>query len=626
MSKIIKRLTGLFICAISITGFSQSHYQNSIDSILHISRTIEKDQNSVDQLNALGQDLFSLGMRSHKDSLYAYLQNVIQISRSLDYKAGLAEALYNSGRFNVSGKNDYPKATPNFLESLALYEDMEDDMGIAKCYMQLGLISFLLQYYEDAIKNFKLSLQYDDILTSTYLMALSFSELDNFSEAKKYFTLSIEEYKKVKRPFRLNECYMYLGKLYEKENKLDSAFYFINMSIENITDQDRTADLVRPHALLSGVYLKLNKIDRAIHFAESAYIVAKEGTDVISQIESSKTLSEAYAIKKNYKRAHFYLEIYTTLNNKYVQGSTKQKVADMQSLFDFKKKINDEKIRSQKDKEIAEQTIQKEKILRNSFLVGSVLLLILLFVLFNRYNLKRRSALALKQKNVIISEEKRRSDDLLLNILPEQIAEELKINGKAEAQNFEKASIIFTDFISFTETASKLSAGELVSEINICFEAFDHILDKYDIEKIKTIGDAYMAAGGIPVPSENSVKNSVLASLDMQKFISKRKIENDAKGETAFEMRLGINTGPIIAGIVGVKKFQYDIWGDAVNTASRLESKGQAGKVNISQSTYELLKNDACFKFESRGKIAVKGKGEIEMWFVEYNNGAYTSA
>ncbi|WP_259134167.1 adenylate/guanylate cyclase domain-containing protein [Chryseobacterium ginsenosidimutans] len=185
------------------------------------------------------------------------------------------------------------------------------------------------------------------------------------------------------------------------------------------------------------------------------------------------------------------------------------------------------------------------------------------------------------------------------------------------ARDFNLVSILFTDFKSFTQTAEKMSPQSLVEEINVCFKAFDLISEKYKIEKIKTIGDSYMAAGGIPKPDKDALKNIVLAGLEMQRFMEKRQDENRETEIPAFEMRLGIHAGPIVAGIVGVKKFQYDVWGDTVNTASRIESNGMVGKVNISESLYHLIKNEDCFSFEYRGNIQAKGKGELKMYFVE---------
>jgi class 3 adenylate cyclase/ligand-binding sensor domain-containing protein len=227
-----------------------------------------------------------------------------------------------------------------------------------------------------------------------------------------------------------------------------------------------------------------------------------------------------------------------------------------------------------------------------------------------------RTAEIVQQKDIILKE-KERSEELLLNILPAEVAEELKLNGSSPARTFDEVTVLFTDIKEFTNISEQLTATELVAEINICFQAFDEITSKYDIEKIKTIGDAYLAAGGLHIPRKTEPGNVVLAALEMQKFVQQRRKQNQERGALGFEMRCGIHTGPVVAGIVGIKKFQYDIWGDTVNTAARMESGGEVGQVNISESTYQLLANDPQFTFVNRGKIDVKNKGEIQMYYVD---------
>lgn len=208
-----------------------------------------------------------------------------------------------------------------------------------------------------------------------------------------------------------------------------------------------------------------------------------------------------------------------------------------------------------------------------------------------------------------------RSEELLLNILPAETAEELKTKGHVDAQLMDQVTVLFTDFKGFTAISEQLAPKDLVRDIHECFSEFDRIMAKHGVEKIKTIGDAYMAAGGLPRPKETHATDVVKAALEMVAFMEEGKLQKKRQGLPYFEIRVGIHTGPVVAGIVGIKKFQYDIWGDTVNTASRMESSGEPGKVNISQSTFEIVKDQ--FACTYRGKIAAKGKGEIDMYFVE---------
>ncbi len=213
-----------------------------------------------------------------------------------------------------------------------------------------------------------------------------------------------------------------------------------------------------------------------------------------------------------------------------------------------------------------------------------------------------------------LSEEKKKSDELLLNILPEETAVELKRNGSYAPRRYELVTVMFTDFVGFTNIADHLDADTLVGELDKCFFYFDETVARNKLEKIKTLGDGYMCAGGLPKANRTNPVDTILVALEIQAFMNQmRDIKRDL-GEEFWELRVGIHTGPVVAGVAGKHKFAYDIWGDTVNLAARMESSGTTGRVNISATTHDFVKD--FFVTEHRGRFPVKYKGEIDMYYV----------
>lgn len=410
----------------------------------------------------------------------------------------------------------------------------------------------------------------------------------------------------------LSVFYGWIAKAFTRSNQKDSAFYYLTMPEHffptYIPDHiyypkngkyirwDAWTDIIDYHVnfkeykeaadLLAPVVLDKNsKLTKFIHdylYEKSAPIFEKAGRNDEAVI--------CYARSKAINDSLYNEEAKLIEEEKYT--STRLQI---EAVKEAAEQLN-EKIKLE-----AKAELEKQKMVRNGFIGGFAVVLLFAGVFFTQRNR--------------ISKEKKRSEELLLNILPEEVAEELKAKGSAEAQLIDEVTVLFTDFKGFTAISEKLTPKELVHDLNDCFSAFDRIMEKYGMEKIKTIGDSYMAAGGLPTANHTHAIDAINAAIEIRDFIAKGKEEKLAEGLPYFEIRIGIHTGPVVAGIVGVKKFAYDIWGDTVNTASRMESSGEAGKINISESTYKLVKDK--FNCTPRGKITAKGKGEIEMYFVE---------
>lgn len=274
----------------------------------------------------------------------------------------------------------------------------------------------------------------------------------------------------------------------------------------------------------------------------------------------------------------------------------------------------------QRDKDIARLELDREKDFRQAAKLFGVLGAIILALLalgwwFNRRTNERlnKQNRKIQAQNKEIAEERQKSEQLLLNILPDEIASELKTRGYASPRFYDSATVLFTDFVNFTKLSEQLSPQELIDELDACFLGFDEICERYGLEKIKTIGDAYMCAGGLPVVNTTHPLDAVRAAQEMLAFLDKRNRENP--GARFRQMRLGIHTGPVVAGVIGKNKFAYDIWGDAVNLAARLEALSEPGRINISGITYEAIKDQIPCSY--RGIKDVHNKGKVEMYFVD---------
>jgi class 3 adenylate cyclase len=236
---------------------------------------------------------------------------------------------------------------------------------------------------------------------------------------------------------------------------------------------------------------------------------------------------------------------------------------------------------------------------------------------------ERKYSIELTQKQMLLIKDLKRKAEserdlnhrLLLNILPEDVAEELKEKGVAQPVHYKSVSVLFTDFVGFTALAEKMTPQEVVANLDVCFALFDKITEKHHLEKLKTIGDSYMCAGGLPKPTKTHPVDVVLAAIEMRAAMRKLKREAEQEGKAFWDIRIGIHSGPLVAGVVGQKKFAYDVWGDTVNLAKGMESCGAAGEINISRSTYDYVRE--FFDFQPRGLQPAKNRGDVEMFFVK---------
>ncbi len=543
-------------------------------------------------------------------------------SEARSYK-GLGDIAYYQGLFNL--------ALENYSKSVPLYEKAGAFNGLNNVIANRALVYKAQGEYDAALKTYRQTLMgsikmgKEKGMAEDYQLIGEIHELKgNLDSAEWYFNKSLEISERIGYPRGIGNSRGVLARIYREQAKLDEAEGYALSAIKLFEEQENEYRVWLAKTILADILLRQGRISEAHTLAAQCFVKGKE-LEILSLQKSAAVLEyQALKEKGRYREALEKFEVADQLKDSLQNKELRESAIRADLEYTYQKASLADSLKAAQDRfdlTLAyRQEIEAQKVRESRIIAAVLLFLIIAIGLFTRVRFIQRT----KQR---LQKEKDRSDELLLNILPSEVAEELKMHGQSEARDFEQVTVLFTDFKEFTQASENLSAKELVGEINTCFRAFDGIIEKHGIEKIKTIGDSYMAAGGLHEPRRTEVKDVILAGLEMQQFLVERKKVRMNKNLPAFEMRVGINTGPVVAGIVGVKKFQYDIWGDTVNTASRMESHGMVGEVNISEYTYLMVKDlvheqtgKAYFNFKRRGKIEVKGKGELEMLFVTLNN------
>jgi class 3 adenylate cyclase len=591
-----------------LNALSKSFFNSNPDTSVLIAMTSKKLADHVNYKNGLALALKNMGIGYYLNGRYIDAiktwQQALEVYRSINDKKGIANMLSNQGAVYFN-QGDDAKSLELHLQSLKISEDIGDTLRILTSLYNIGAVylnkpATYKRALEFFLRSYKLSIAINDqysIGTSTANLGEVYYKMGDDSTALFYLNKSVKAYQGTEDlPYSLN----YIGRVYTRQKEFDHAIkthmqaFDISKRLDTRLDMTQSlVGLAQAYAAKGDIVSSINAYKQSLEFG----IPLKAVTEIKDAYEG---LSSSYALQTDYHNAFKYQNLLLAIKDTIYNTTTDKKLGTLQFTFDLEKKESQISLLS-KDKEIQQQEIQRQRLVRNGFMGGFAIVLLFAGVFFIQRNR--------------ISKEKKRSDELLLNILPEETAEELKATGMAKAKSLDLVSVLFTDFKNFTQASEALTPEELVAEINHCYSEFDRIITKYGIEKIKTIGDSYMCAGGLPASNHTHPVDVVSAGLEMVKFIEINKRERIAKGQPYFELRLGIHTGPVVAGIVGIKKFAYDIWGDTVNTASRMESSGETGKVNISGSTYELVKEK--FTCIHRGKLEAKNKGLIDMYFVE---------
>jgi adenylate cyclase len=567
--------------------------------------------------------LKNIGLGHHRKGEFVdalnYWTESLRIYESINDEAGTANLLSNIATiYNTNG--DDAKSLEYALRALKIAEKLGDKLRILSVLNTLANIYYSKPATKDTalgylLRALPLCEQIGDSssygVISENIGEIYFDKGDDV-KAMEYFNKSISILGDVP-----NSCFAYSGiaKIHLRQGNTEEALRFNNKALNIAEKEGAKLEIMQSLMQIAGVYVKKNDLAKALDFYHRSEAVGK---DLNSKTDLKKLYEEMAATYEkigDYKNAVNYQSQLARIKDSLFNEASEKKIGALQFEFDLEKKQNEINLLT-KDKDLQTAKIKRQQFAKNAFLIGLLLAFTIAALIYRGYLVKAKTHKILdKQKNEI--------ENLLLNILPKEVAVELQTKGHATPKQYDSVSVMFTDFQAFTVLADNMPPEQLVAELDACFIAFDAIIEKYNLEKIKTIGDSYMCAGGIPVSNQPHVLNIVKAGLEIQQYIADHNIGRLEKGLKPWVARIGIHVGPVIAGVVGKKKYAYDIWGSTVNIASRMESNGEPGRVNISHAVYEVVQNS--YVCTPRGKITAKNIGDIDMYFIEEkSNGRMT--
>lgn len=531
--------------------------------------------------------VFTTMSLSAQSSLLKELKSATNKTQRLDLNYRIAE-IYLS--------KDAKKAVTYAATAQRLAADLNNNTMLAKSAYLGGQANFKIRQYGTASARFNQSLGFAKKSGSNSLVAANYQRLIELAKKKSNERGAIQLGEDAIKYFSRTEG--------APSSKTSTPTPQTSSSSTNKVDQERLDKLFRDNVSMKK---SINRLEKELNEARSTVAQSKPD-ESLSKREKEKFEEQKRKYEEQLSERESALKEIEQEKDTYARRNkrSQKEIASMSK----------EALATELELERQENELQVANDQKKLLGLSSLFILGIAGLLFARFRSKKKSNLALEEKNKTIEEERERSDELLLNILPADIAKELKENGKAAAKKYENVTVLFSDFKNFTMISKELTPEQLVKELDYCFKAFDYIISQYKgIEKIKTIGDAYMCASGL---SSSTIfpKDIVKAALEIQEFLEDYKKGKQILNEPYFEARIGLHTGPVVAGVVGVNKFAYDIWGETVNIAARMESQCAVGEVNISEATYNKIKYD--FETEYRGKLNAKNVGAMDMYYVKY--------